>query len=66
MARNAGILAQDSKYVNEAVQNIPTYLKKRVDLLVANGYRPDVDVTPELGLEDAAYYHSLVLSVWGQ
>ena len=44
-----------------------THLKKRGDMLAAkaptpmtNGYRPEVDVTPELDLEDTAYYHSLI------
>ena len=25
-----------------------------------NGYRPEIDITPELGPEDAAYFHSLI------
>ena len=43
------------------------YLKKRGEGLAAkavtpmtSGYRPEIDTTPELGLEDAAYYHSLI------
>ena len=55
------------QYVKEAVQNVLTHLKKRGDVLAAKaptpmtcGYRPEVDTTPELGLEDAAYYHSLI------
>ena len=55
------------QYVGEAVQNVLTYLKKRGEGLVAkaptpmsSGYRPEIDITPELGEEDAAYYHSLI------
>ena len=43
------------------------YLKKRGEGLAAKAvtpmtswYRPEMDVTPELGSEDAAYYHSLI------
>ena len=42
-------------------------LKKRGEGLAAKAvtpmtswYRPEMDVTPELGSEDAAYYHSLI------
>ena len=55
------------QYVREAVQNVVTYLKKRGDVLVAKaptpmscGYRPEIDVTPELDQEDSAYYQSLI------
>ena len=27
---------------------------------MTSGYRPEIDITPELGSEDAAYYHSLI------
>ena len=27
---------------------------------MTNGYRPEIDITPELGEEDAAYFHSLI------
>ena len=40
------------------------YLKKRGEGLAAksvtpmtSGYLPDIEITPELGSEDAAYYH---------
>ena len=43
------------------------YLKKRGEGLAAkavipitSGYRPEIDITPELESEDAAYYHSLI------
>ena len=43
------------------------YLKKRCEGLSAkavtpmtSGYRPEMDITPELESEDAAYYHSLI------
>ena len=55
------------QYVEKAVQNIIAYLKKRGKGLAAkaltpmsSGYRPEIDITPELGKEDAAYYHSLI------
>ena len=42
------------------------HLKKRGEGLSAkvvhpmtSGYRPVIDITPELGSEDAAYYHSI-------
>ena len=27
---------------------------------MTGGYRPEIDITPELGEEDAAYFHSLI------
>ena len=27
---------------------------------MTNSYRPEINITPELGLEDAAYFHSLI------
>ena len=43
------------------------YLKKRGEGLAAksvtpmmSGYRPEIDIPPELGSEDAAYCHSLI------
>ena len=43
------------------------YLKKRGEGLseksvtpMMSGYRPEIDITPELESEDAAYYHSLI------
>ena len=53
--------------MGEAVQNVLAYLKKRDRGLAAkaptpmpSGYRPELDITPELGEEDTAYYHSLI------
>ena len=27
---------------------------------MTSGYRPEIDITPEIGEEDAAYFHSLI------
>ena len=50
-----------------AVDNVESYLKKRGETLPAkapnplsSGYRPEVDMTPELGPVEASYYHSLI------
>ena len=55
------------KYVEESVQNVLNYLKKRGEGLAAksmtpmtNGYCPEIDITPEFGTEDSAYFHSLI------
>ena len=55
------------QYVEESVQNVLNYLKKRGELLavkavtpMTNGYRPEIDITPELVPEDSAYLHSLI------
>ena len=56
-----------SQYVQDAVANVETYLAKKGEKLVAkaptalsHGYRPELDVSPELGNGDASYYHSLI------
>ena len=56
-----------TQYVEAAVKNVTEYLKKRREGLAAkavtpmtSGYRPESDLTPELGEEDAAYFHSLI------
>ena len=56
-----------SQYVQAAVANVETHLKERNQSLPKKAtspfrgdYRPEVDVTPELDLADAAYYQSLV------
>ena len=56
-----------TQYVKEAVNNVETYLAKKGKKLVAkaptalsNGYRPELDVSPELESGDASYYHSLI------
>ena len=55
------------QYVREAVQNVVNHLKKRGEGLAeksvtptTSGYRPEIDINPELGSEDAAYYHSII------
>ena len=55
------------KYVEESVQNVLNYLKMRGEVLAAksvtpitNGYCPEIDITPELGPEDVACFHSLI------
>ena len=55
------------QYVQVAVKNVTEYLKKRGEGLAAkavtpitSGYCPEIDITPELGEEDAAYFHSLI------
>ena len=55
------------QYVREAVHNVVNYLKKIGEGIAAksvtpvtSGYRPEIEITPELGLEDTAYYHSLI------
>ena len=55
------------QYIEESVQNVLNYLKKRGGGLAAkavtpmtNGCRPENDIKPELSPEDAAYFHSLI------
>ena len=55
------------QYVEAAVKNVTEYLKKRWEGLAAksvtpmtSGYRPEIDITPELVEEDAAYFHSFI------
>ena len=56
-----------SQYVQAAVENVEKYLKgKGLCLPVKaptpfnSGYRPEVDVSPELNATDAAYFQSLI------
>jgi hypothetical protein len=59
-----------SQYVRAAVKNVEEYLSTRNDerwrlpakaeTPLQTSYRPELDVTPELGPIDAAYYQSLV------
>lgn len=56
-----------AQYVKAAVSNVKDYLAKkgkslptRVKTPLSNGYRPEIDVSEELGPEDAAYYQSLI------
>ena len=55
------------QYVEAAVKNVTKYLKKRGEGLAAkavtpmtSGYCPEIGITPDLGEEDAAYFHSLI------
>ena len=55
------------QYVEAAVKNVTEYLKKSGEGLAAkavtpmtSAYFPEIDITPELGEEDAAYFHSLI------
>ena len=55
------------QYVRETVKNLVNCLKNRGEGLAAKAvtpmtsvYRPEIDITPEIGSEDAAYYHSLI------
>ena len=55
------------KYFEATVKKIIYYLKNRGEGLAAksvtpmtSGNRPEIDITPELGEEDAAYFHSLI------
>ena len=54
-------------YVQAAVNNVEEYLKKRGKSLtpkardvIPKGYRPEIDVTPELEPGEASYYASLI------
>ena len=56
-----------SQYVQNAVSNVESYLKKenltlpkKATALFSPGYCPEVDVTPELDVIQAAYFQSLV------
>ena len=54
-------------YVKEAVRNVKTELAKSKQILkrnvkgpMASGYRPELDVSPELGAAQANYYQNLI------
>jgi hypothetical protein len=56
-----------AQYVKAAVSNVKEYLAKKGKSLPAkaktplsSGYRPEVDISEELGPEDASYYQSLI------
>jgi len=56
-----------TQYVQAAVRNVEEYLQKKGEKLVvkaptplSNGYRPEIDLSPELEELDTAYYHSLI------
>ena len=56
-----------AQYVKAAVDNVVTYLKSKEEKLVAqaptplsNGYRPEIDMSPELQPAEASYFQSLI------
>ena len=57
-----------SQYVQAAVNNVETYLAKqerwklpnKASTPLSTTYRPELDVTPELGSSDKAYYMFLI------
>jgi hypothetical protein len=60
-----------SQYVQAAVKNVEAWLErdenkrryslpKTAETPMSSSYRPELDVTPELGPTDAAYYQSLI------
>ena len=61
-----------TQYVQDAMNNVEQYLKFKGKKLFAkapapfqNNYRPEIDMTEELGNYDAAYYHSLIgVLIW--
>ena len=55
------------QYVQAAVKNVEDYLTSKGEKLpykaptpLSSGYRPEIDVSPELGGEEASYFHSLI------
>ena len=56
-----------SQYVQAAISNVETYLKRSNQVLprrasspLSNNYRPENDISTELQPRDAAYYQSLI------
>ena len=59
-----------AQYVHAAVNNVEDYIKRnddsrykmprKAETPLTTTYRPELDVTPELGPQDAAYYQSLI------
>jgi hypothetical protein len=59
------------QYVQSAVRNVEDHLAKAGEKLpykattpLSSGYRPEIDVSPELGETDASHFHSLVGVLW--
>jgi hypothetical protein len=55
------------QYVQSAVMNVEEHHMKAGEKLpykaptpLSNGYRPEIDVSPELGEKDASHFHSLI------
>ena len=57
-----------TKYAMEAVKNVERYLEKeygsklpkRVSGPLPTGYRPELDITPELTGDEESYFHSQI------
>ena len=57
-----------TKYVRDAIENVESHLKKKGHSLpkkgfkapFTNGYRPEMDLSDELGPHDASYYQSQI------
>jgi hypothetical protein len=58
-----------SKYVQEAVKNVKNYLQekepgrpwlKKAPTPFSKDYRPEIDISPKLGVNDATYYMSQI------
>ncbi len=59
------------QYVQSAIPNVEDHLTKAGEKLpykaptpLSSGYCPEIDVSPELGEDDASYFHSLVGVLW--
>ncbi len=55
------------QYVQAAVKNVEDCLTSKGEKLpykaptpLSSGYRPEIDVSPELDGEEASYFHSLI------
>ena len=59
---------RSTQYVRAAVDNVEEYLGKKGQKLPAKAppplsskYRPEVDISEELGEDESSYYHSLIV-----
>jgi hypothetical protein len=60
------------QYVQSAVRNVEEHLQAKGDeklpykapTPLSSGYRPEIDISPELKDDDAMYYHSLIGILW--
>ena len=61
-----------SQYVQETVYNVEKFLQDldvsmlsmNINALLSNGYRPKLDISPELDGSDGGYYQSLIGIIW--
>ena len=67
MASSAGPSFGSAQYVKAAVSNVEEYLSKigqslpaRAKTPLSANYRPELDVSDELGPDEASYYQSLI------